>query len=77
MEVTGLVCFCGFGVIAVIVVPAYLMRKGLDFAFGCLGNIFVLMIAAILLIAYITIAEVDICQVWLVGDPICSFISNF
>jgi hypothetical protein len=77
MELAGLVCLCGAAPIAALVITSYLMRKGLDLAFGCLGNGFVLVIAGILLALYITLAEIDICQVWLIGEPLCSFMNNF
>lgn len=72
--------FCCFGVIvmiALIYVPILIIRKGFDLFIGCFGNIFVVTIAAILLIAYITIAEVDICHIWLLGETLCSIKTSF
>lgn len=40
---------------------------------GCLSNGFVLAVAAILLVITIVVADVDVCQIWLVGEPLCSF----
>ena len=68
--------FCCGGillVIALIYLPIFLVRKGFDLVVGCLSNGFVLAVAAILLVVYIVIADVDVCQIWLVGDPLCSF----
>ena len=68
--------FCCGGillVIALIYLPIFLVRKGFDLVVGCLSNGFVLAVAAILLVIYIVVADVDVCQIWLVGDPLCSF----
>lgn len=68
--------FCCGGillVIALIYLPIFLVRKGFDLVVGCLSNGFVLAVAAILLVVYIVVADVDVCQIWLVGDPLCSF----
>lgn len=68
--------FCCGGillVIALIYLPIFLIRKGFDLVVGCLSNGFVLAVAAILLVIYIVVAEVDVCQIWLVGEPLCSF----
>lgn len=70
------VVFCCGGillVIALIYLPIFLVRKGFDVLVGCLSNGFVLALAAILLVAYVVIADVDVCQIWLVGEPLCSF----
>lgn len=64
-------CICVFAFVAMFAIPAYLVRKGLDMAFGCLGNLFVVVVAGVLLYVYITVAEVDICQVILVGEYLC------
>ena len=77
MEIVGLACLCSMGVVLAIVVPIVLIRKGLDLVFGCLCNIFVLVLAGILLVVAIVVTDVDICQVWLVGEPICSILNNF
>lgn len=76
MELVVISCLCLFGGVAAIVVPVYLIRKGLDLVFGCLGNIFVLVIAGVLLVTYLVVADVDICEIWLVGEPICSILNN-
>ena len=68
--------FCCGGillVIALIYLPIFLVRKGFDLVVGCLSNGFVLAVAAILLVIYIVVARVDVCQIWLVGEPLCSF----
>ena len=68
--------FCCGGillVIALIYLPIFLVRKGFDLIVGCLSNGFVLAVAAILLVIYIVVADVDVCQIWLVGEPLCSF----
>lgn len=68
--------FCCGGillVIALIYLPIFLVRKGFDLVVGCLSNGFVLAVAAILLVVYIVVADVDVCQIWLVGEPLCSF----
>ena len=68
--------FCCGGillVIALIYLPIFLVRKGFDLVVGCLSNGFVLAVAAILLVIYIVVADVDVCQIWLVGEPLCSF----
>lgn len=62
--------------IALIYLPIFLLRKGFDLIFGCLGNSFVVIIAAILLAIYVMLADVDICQTYLVGDHLCSFVNN-
>jgi hypothetical protein len=73
--VSSLIFCCGgiLLVIALIYLPIFLVRKGFDLVVGCLSNGFVLAVAAILLVVYIVIADVDVCQIWLVGDPLCSF----
>jgi hypothetical protein len=74
------VIFCCSGVVIVVLliyVPIIIVRKGFDLAIGCFGNIFVLVIAAILLTAYIVIADIEVCQIVLVGEPLCSILSNF
>ena len=68
--------FCCGGillVIALIYLPIFLVRKGFDLVVGCLSNGFVLAVAAILLVIYIVVADVDVCQIPLVGEPLCSF----
>ena len=68
--------FCCGGillVIALIYLPIFLVRKGFDLIVGCLSNGFVLAVTAILLVIYIVVADVDVCQIWLVGEPLCSF----
>jgi hypothetical protein len=77
MEIVGLACLCSMSLVLAIVVPIVLIRKGFDLVFGCLGNIFVVVLAGILLVVTIVVTDVDICQVWLVGDPICSILNNF
>ena len=77
MEIVGLACVCSMGLVLAIVVPIILIQKGFDLVFGCLGNIFVVVLAGILLVVTIVVTDVDICQVWLVGDPICSILNNF
>ncbi len=77
MTVAGMVCLCGVAPIAALLITGYLMQKGFTRVWGCLGNIFVLIITGILLALYIAIAEIDICQVWLVGEPLCSFMNHF
>lgn len=59
-------------VIALIYLPVFLVRKGFDVLVGCLANGFVLAIAAILLLVYVVVANVDVCQIWLLGEPLCS-----
>lgn|GEM_PF-3490993 len=72
---SSLVFCCGgiLLVIALIYLPIFLVRKGFDLVVGCLSNGFVLAVAAILLVIYIVVAGVDVCQIWLVGEPLCSF----
>lgn len=77
MEIVIILCLCGVIPISALFLLGYLLRKGFDFAVGCLGNLFILGIAGVLLVIYLDIAEVDICAVWLVGEPICSIINNF
>lgn len=70
------IIFCCGGivlVIALIYLPIFLVRKGFDLVVGCLSNGFVLAVAAILLVIYIVVTDVDVCQIWLVGEPLCSF----
>ena len=70
------IIFCCGGivlVIALIYLPIFLVRKGFDLVVGCLSNGFVLAVAAILLVITIVVADVDVCQIWLVGEPLCSF----
>lgn len=70
------IIFCCGGVLLVITLiylPIFLVRKGFDLLVGCLTNGFVLAVAAILLVIYIVVADVDVCQIWLVGEPICLF----
>ena len=72
---SSLVFCCGgiLLVIALIYLPIFLVRKGFDLVVGCLSNGFVLAVAAILLVIYIVVADVEVCQIWLVGEPLCSF----
>jgi hypothetical protein len=62
--------------VAAIIVPIYLIQKGLDLVFSCLGNVLVVIVAGVLLFLYIVMAEVELCQVWLIGETICSMIGN-
>lgn len=69
------VIFCCGGVIlviALIYLPIFLVRKGFDVLVACLTNGFVLATATILLVVYIVVTDVDICQIWLIGEPLCS-----
>jgi len=71
----SLIFFCCGGfllIVALIYLPFFMVRKGFDLVFGCLTNGFVIAIAAILLVIYIIVANVEVCQIWLVGEPICS-----
>ncbi len=76
MEFIVLSCLCLVGGVAAIIVPIYLIQKGLDLVFGCLGNVLVVIVAGVLLLLYIVMAEVELCQVWLIGETICSIIGN-
>jgi hypothetical protein len=58
--------------VALIYLPIFLVRKGFDVFVGCIGNGFVLLIAAICLVIYIVVADVKVCQIWLVGDALCT-----
>jgi len=69
-------CLCGFGLLVGITLPLILIKKGFDFVFGCLGNGLVLLITGILLAVFIAVTELNICQVWLVGEPICSILHS-
>lgn len=77
MDLLVILCLCGVVPVGAIVLTAYLLKKGLDLVLSCLGNVFVLAIAGILLTVYLHFAGISICQVWWVGEPICSFMSNF
>lgn len=63
-------------IIALIYLPIFLLRKGFDLLSGCLGNSFVLIIVAILLVIYVLVTDVDICQTYFVGEPLCSFMNQ-
>jgi len=70
------IIFCCGGivlVIALIYLPIFLVRKGFDLMVGCLSNGFVLAVATMLLVIYIVVADVDVCQIWFVGEHLCSF----
>lgn len=70
------VVFCCGGVllvIALIYLPIFLVRKGFDLLVGCLTNGFVVAVATVLLVIYIVVVDVDVCQIWLIGEPVCSF----
>lgn len=70
------VVFCCGGVllvIALIYLPIFLFRKGFDLLVGCLTNGFVVAVATVLLVIYIVVVDVDVCQIWLIGEPVCSF----
>lgn len=71
MNLIVISCICVFAFVAIFAIPAYIIRKGLDIAFGCIGNIFVIVVAGVLLYVYITVAEVDICQIMWVGEYLC------
>lgn len=77
MEFLIIICLCGVVPVGAIMLTGYLLKKGLDLAFGCVGNLFVLAIAGVLLAIYFNMAGIDICQVWLVGESICSFLGSF
>jgi hypothetical protein len=62
--------------VAAIIVPIYLIQKGLDLVFGCLGNVLVVIVAGVLLFLTIVVADVELCQVWVIGETICSIIGN-
>ncbi len=70
------VVFCCGGVllvIALIYLPIFLVRKGFNLLVGCLTNGFVVAVATVLLVIYIVVVDVDVCQIWLIGEPACSF----
>ena len=60
---------------ALIAVPVWLVRKGVDLLVGCLGNLVVIAIAAVLLVIFLEVADVDICQVWWVGESLCALLN--
>ena len=71
-----LLCCGGLLLLGVLIaIPTWLVRKGFDLAMGCLGNLVVIVIAAVLLVVFLGIAEVDICQVWLVGESLCALLN--
>ena len=66
-------CCLGLLVLGVLIaIPVWLVRKGFDLVVGCLGNLLVILVAGVLLVTVLAIADVDICQVWLVGETLCS-----
>ncbi len=77
MDLLIILCLCGVLPIGGIVVTGWLFKKGLDIVFGCLGNVFVLIVAGVLLAIYLQMTDSNICQIWLVGEPICSMINSF
>lgn len=77
MDLLIILCLCGVVPIGGIVVTGWLFKKGLDIVLGCLGNVFILIIAGILLAVYLQMTGTDMCQIGLVGELICSFMSGF
>ncbi len=77
MDLLIILCLCGVVPIGGIVVTGWLFKKGLDIVLGCLGNVFILIIAGVLLAVYLQMTGTDMCQIWLVGELICSFMSGF
>lgn len=76
MSFVVLCCGSVLLLVALIYLPIFLVRKGFDLFVGCLGNSFVVIVAAILLAIYLMVADVDICQIYLVGEPLCSLINR-
>jgi len=77
MDLLIILCLCGVVPIVGIVVTGWLFKKGLDIVLGCLGNVFILIIAGVLLAVYLQMTGTDMCQIGLVGELICSFMSGF
>ena len=77
MDLLIILCLCGVVPIVGIVVTGWLFKKGLDIVLGCLGNVFILIIAGVLLAVYLQMTGTDVCQIGLDGEPICSFMSGF
>ncbi len=77
MDLLIILCLCGVVPIGGIVVTGWLFKKGLDIVLGCLGNVFILIIAGVLLAVYLQMTGTDMCQIGLVGELICSFMSGF
>jgi hypothetical protein len=72
-----LLCGGGLLVLGILIgLPVWLVRKGFDLVAGCLGNLVVIVVAAVLLVALVVVADVDICQVWLVGEALCAIIHS-
>lgn len=77
MDLLIILCLCGGVPIGGIVVTGWLFKKGLDIVLSCLGNVFILIIAGVLLAVYLQMTGTDMCQIGLVGELICSFMSGF
>ena len=76
MSFVVLCCGSVLLLVALIYLPIFLVRKGFDLVVGCLGNSFIVIVAAILLTIYVMVADVNICQTWLVGEPLCSLFNS-
>ena len=72
----SLLLLCCGGLLGILIsLPFWLLRKGFDLLVGCLGNLLVLVLAAVLLVAFLAIADVELCQVWLVGERLCAILN--
>lgn len=69
---------CGglFLLVALIYIPVFIIRRGLSLIWSCFGNLITVLIAAILLVIYLVTTNVDICQTWLIGEPLCTLWNN-
>lgn len=69
-----LVLCCGgvLGLVTVIYLPMFIVRQGFDCIIDCLGNGFIVVVTGILLLIYIDVAQVDLCETWLIGEPLCA-----
>ena len=68
-----IVCCGGTGLlIALIYLPIFLINKGFDMIRGCFGNVSVVIMAIVLLMIYLNSTNTDVCQIWLVGEYVCT-----
>ncbi|MEL7435756.1 MAG: hypothetical protein AAFN11_17545 [Chloroflexota bacterium] len=76
MSVAVMCCGSVLVLVAVIYLPMLLLRLGFTLLVGCVTNGCVLVLAALLLVLYLSIVDIRLCDSWLVGDFVCALWMN-
>jgi hypothetical protein len=48
-----------------------LMEMKILGCFGCLSGLLALVVAAVCLVVLLTVLDIDLCALWLIGEPLC------